>query len=159
MDDASPPRYDPAAAPLRTDEQILTLTGQMIGPEARQWRSLVLFFLDHDDRTLPVVVPIDDLPEDPEPAVVENLCWILSQVLGEHAPRGSVVMMLTRPGPAEPDGTDLTWRDRLRDAAAGQGVRVRLICLATPAGVRAFTEDPLDASAGKKAAHRHPASG
>jgi hypothetical protein len=136
--DSSPPRYDPLAAPLRTDAEILALIGQMIQPEARERRSLVLFFLDHDDKTIPVVVPVDDVPEDPEPAVVENLCWILSQVMGEHAPRGSVVIMLTRPGLAEPDGTDLIWHDRLLGAAVGQGVRIRLMCLATPDGVRAL---------------------
>jgi hypothetical protein len=145
--DASPPRYDPHAAPLRTDADIIALIGHMIQPGAREWRSLVLFFLDHDDRTIPVVVPIDDVPEDPEPAVVENACWILSQVLGEHAPQGSVVIMLTRPGPAEPDGTDLIWRDRFQDAAVRRGVRVRLVCLATPGSVRALTEHPRGASA------------
>jgi hypothetical protein len=99
----------------------------------------VLFFLDGDGRTLPVVVPIDDVPEDPEPAVVENLCWILSQVLGEHEPDASVVIMLTRPGAAEPDCTDLIWRGRLAEAAAGRGVRVRLMCLATPSGLLTLT--------------------
>jgi hypothetical protein len=135
--DASPPprRYSPLDEPLRTDDEILDRIGQLIQPEARQWRSLVLFFLDGEARTLPVVVPVDDVPEDPEPAVVENLVWILSQVLREQEPGASVVMMLTRPGPPEPDSTDLIWRDRLAKAAAGRGVTVRLLCLATPGGL------------------------
>jgi hypothetical protein len=137
--DITPPRYSPAADPLRTDAEILDRVGQLIGPSAREWRSLVLFFLDADSRTLPVLVPIDDVPEDPEPAVIENLCWILSQVLGEQEPDASVVIMLTRPGVAEPDSTDLTWRDRMSDAATRQGVRVRLVCLATPAGLLALS--------------------
>jgi hypothetical protein len=136
--DISPPPYSPLDDPLRTDEEILARIGQLIPPESRQWRSLVLFFLDGDSRTLPVVVPIDDVPEDPDPAVVKNLCWILSQVLGEQEPDASVVIMLTRPGAPEPECTDLVWRDRLASAAAGQGVRVRLLCLATPGGLLAL---------------------
>jgi hypothetical protein len=131
-----PPRCSPVDDP-RTDEDILSAIGQLIPPGSRDWQSLVLFFLD-GDRTLPVVVPIDDVPEDPEPAVLENLCWILSQVLGEHEPDASVVIMLTRPGTAEPDSTDLIWRKRVAEAAAGRGVRVRLMCLATPGGLRAL---------------------
>jgi hypothetical protein len=138
MDIPPPPRYSPLDDPLRTNDEILARIGQLVLPESREWRSLVVFFLDGDARTLPVVVPIDDVPEDPEPAVIENLCWILSQVLGEQEPDASVVIMLTRPGPVEPDGTDLIWRDRLGDAATRQGVKVRLICLATPSGLLAL---------------------
>jgi hypothetical protein len=137
--DATPPRYSPFADPVRTDVEILGRIGQLIPASARGRRSLVLFFLDGDARTLPVVVPIDDVPEDPEPAVIENLCWILSQVLSEQDPDASVVIMLTRPGRAEPDSTDLTWRDRMSGAAVSQGVRVRLVCLATPGGLLALT--------------------
>jgi hypothetical protein len=137
--DTTPPPYSPADDPLRTDKEILDRIGQLIQPEARQWRSLVLFFLDGDARALPVVVPIDDVPEDPDPAVIKNLCWILSQVLDEQVPGASVVIMLTRPGAAEPDSTDLLWGDRLASAASGQGVQVRLLCLATPAGLLALT--------------------
>lgn len=137
--DTTPPRYSPLADPIRTDAEILHRIGQLIQPAAREWRSLVLFFLDGDARTLPVVVPVDDVPEDPEPAVIENLCWILSQVLGEQEPGASVVIMLTRPGVAEPDDTDLAWRDRMSDAAARQGARVRLVCLGTPGGLLALT--------------------
>jgi hypothetical protein len=132
---ATPPRYSPFEGPLRTDGDILHRIGQLIPPESRQWRSLVLFFLDANVRALPV----DDVPEDPEPAVVENLCWILSQVLDGQEPEASVVIMLTRPGAAEPDSTDLIWRKRLADAATGHGARVRLMCLATPSGLLALS--------------------
>jgi hypothetical protein len=139
MDIPPPPHYSPLDDPLRTDADILARIGQLIQPASREWRSLVLFFLDGDSRTLPVVVPIDDVPEDPQPAVIENLCWILSQVLGEQEPGASVVIMLTRPGTPEPESTDLLWRDRLASAAAGRGVRVRLLCLATPGGLLTLT--------------------
>jgi hypothetical protein len=140
----TPPPRSLLADPLVTDDAILDRVGQLIPPSARQSRSLVLFFLDGDARALPVVVPVDDVPEDPEPAVIGNLCWLLSQVLGdqvpgEQGPDASVVIMLTRPGAAEPDSTDLIWRDRLGGAATRQGVRVRLICLATPGGLLALT--------------------
>jgi hypothetical protein len=141
--DSTPPAFGSPNDPLRTDTEILDRVGQLIVPESREWRSLVLFFLDRQARTLPVVVPVDDVPEDPEPAVIENLCWILSQVLDDQEPDGSVVMMLTRPGPPEPEPADMLWRERLGDAAAKQGVRVRLICLATPDGLTSLTAGPM----------------
>jgi|GEM_PF-6876132 len=111
----------------------------MVPPRSRQWPSLVLFFLDGDGTALPVpiVVPADDVPQDleAEAAVVENVRWILSQVLGWLHPGASVVIMVTRAGAAEPDSDDLLWRKRLSEAAAGQGARVRLMCLATPGGL------------------------
>jgi hypothetical protein len=122
-------------SPIHSDDDVLTRVEQLIEPQWRTWRSLWLFFLDRNQTQLPVVTPIDDVPEDPEPELVGRLCWIISEVLGDVEPGGSVVITLTRPGPAAPDELDLVWRDRLRDGAATHGVRIRMTCLATPHGV------------------------
>jgi hypothetical protein len=128
----------PELAPLRTEADVLRRIEQLIEPDARRRQSLWLFFLDRNQQQLPVVVPIDDVPDDPEPELVGNLCYIVSEVLGESEPEGSVVFVLTRPGLVTPDDTDRTWRDRLRDAAAEHGARIRMMCLATPDGVVAL---------------------
>jgi hypothetical protein len=129
----------PELVPLHTEADVLRRIEQLIEPDARCRQSLWLFFLDRNQHQLPVVVPIDDVPDDPEPELVGNLCYIVAEVLGDSEPEGSVVFVLTRPGPAVPDEGDRTWRDRLRDAAAEHRARIRMTCLATPDGVVPLT--------------------
>jgi hypothetical protein len=125
--------------PVRTDPEVRDRVKQLIEPYVRLRHSLWLFFLDGNDVQLPVVVPINDVPDDPEPELVGNLCWIIAEVLGENEPEGSVVITLTRPGPAVPDDADRIWHDRLRDGAAAHSARIRMMCLATPDGVVPLT--------------------
>ena len=125
----------PELAPVQTEDDVLRRVGQLIEPDMRLRQSLWLFFFDRNQQQLPVVVPIDDVPDDPDPELVGNLCFIVSEVLGDSEPQGSVVFVLTRPGPVMPEEPDLTWRDRLREAAAEHGAPVRMLCLATPEGV------------------------
>jgi hypothetical protein len=129
----------PQLAPLHTDADVLRRVDQLIEPDARLRQTLWLFFLDRNQQQLPVVVPIDDVPDDPDPELVGSLCFIIAEVLGDAEPEGSVVLVLTRPGAATPGYADHTWRDRLKDAAAEHGARIRMMCLATPDGVVPLT--------------------
>jgi hypothetical protein len=136
----TPPRAD-TFTPLRTDADVLRRIEQLIEPAARLRQSLWLFFLDGDQQQLPVVAPIDDIPDEPDLELVGNLCFIVSEVLGDSEPEGSVVMVLTRPGPVIPDTADQAWRDSLSAAAAARGARIRMLCLATPEGVARLSGD------------------
>lgn len=129
----------PELAPLHTDADVLRRVDQLIEPDARLRQTLWLFFLDRNQQQLPVVVPIDDVPDDPDPELVGSLCFIIAEVLGDAEPEGSVVLVLTRPGAVTPGHADRTWRDRLKDAAAEHGARIRMICLATPDGAVPLT--------------------
>jgi hypothetical protein len=129
----------PQLAPLHTDADVLRRVDQLIEPDARLRQTLWLFFLDRNQQQLPVVVPIDDVPDDPDPELVGSLCFIIAEVLGDAEPKGSVVLVLTRPGAAAPGYADRTWRDRLKDAADEHGARIRMMCLATPDGVVPLT--------------------
>jgi hypothetical protein len=139
MDTPLPPHVPELTAPIRTDAEVLRRVEQIIDPDSRWQRSLWLFFLDRDDMQLPVIAPVDDLPDDPEPEVVERLCWVIAEVLSGEEPGGSVVMSLTRSGPAAVEDTDRVWHDRLRKAASKHAVRIRMMCLATPDGVQPLT--------------------
>jgi hypothetical protein len=129
---------DTPPQPVHTDPEVRKRVEQLIEPGVRLRHSLWLFFLDGNDVQLPVIVPIDDVPDDPDPELVGNLCWIIAEVLGDN--EGSVVITLTRPGPAVTDGPDRVWHDRLRDAAAAHSARIRMMCLATPDGVVPLTD-------------------
>lgn len=129
-DDVPPP----GLVSLSTDEEILARIEPILDPDARQLRSLVLQFLDDAD----VELPVNGIPRQPDRPTVTNLCWIITQVLDEHAPGGSAVLTLTRPGGDEIDPDDLRWYDAITETAATEGARIRLVCLGTRDGVRAL---------------------
>lgn len=122
--------------PLRTDGEILARVGQILDIDARQLPCVVVQFLDREARELPIVVPIDSIGREPDTRTVTNLCWIISLVLGEHAPGGSVVLTLTRPGSDEIGPDDRAWRDAIASGGARHGTNIRLLCLGTRDGVR-----------------------
>lgn len=129
------------AAPLTTDQDLVCRVDHLVDQDSRRHRSLWLFFLSGDGVQLPVVVPIDGVPERPDGLLVGNLCGVIAQVLGDAAPGGSAVLTLARPGDAAVDDTDRYWFRALHAAARQRGTAIRLICLATPAGVRRLTID------------------
>jgi hypothetical protein len=131
----TPPIADTLTTPVHTDSDVLYRVEQLIGVTYRFRQSLWLFFLDGNQAPLPVIVPVEDVPDDPDPELVGNFCWIIAEVLAGYDPEGSAVLTLTRPGRAVPGRGDRIWHDRLRDAATAHGARIRMMCLATPDGV------------------------
>jgi hypothetical protein len=64
----TPPRAsDLLATPVRTDADVLARISAIIDAEARAVPALWLFFLGHDGLQNNVVVPVDDIPEFPDP--------------------------------------------------------------------------------------------
>jgi hypothetical protein len=122
------------AVPLRTDEDVLRRIDLLVDQDARQLRSIWLLFLSACGVQLPVVVPIDGVPEYPDPTTARSLCWVIAEALREHVPGGHAVVVLTRPGAGAADA-DLDWAATLHRAAADRGASLRLVCLATPSGV------------------------
>ena len=131
------------SAPLASDQEVLRRVDYLVDSGARRVRSLWLLFLSGEGVQLPAVVPIDDVPERPDPALVGNLCGVIAEVLAGAAPEGSTVITLTRSGDETVDGTDRYWFGALHGAARERGVRIRMLCLATQAGVRQLTLDDM----------------
>lgn len=127
---------DLLAAPVRSDADVLARVAAIIDEDARTEQTLWLFFLDGDGMQSDVVVPIDDVPGLPDTRLVGNVCYIVSQVLASTEPGGSAVITLTRPGAADLGERDLHWLQALQKGAAKHDSPVRMLCLATPAGVR-----------------------
>jgi len=105
--------------------------------------SLWLTFLDSDDRPLPTVFPIDDVPASPDPEIVTNLVRVLHEVITDQAPGGSAVLMLERPGTDAVTAADGRWFSALHDSVLECRVRLRGVFLATASGVRALTPDDV----------------
>lgn len=126
---------DVLAQPVRTDADVLARVGAVISEEARRQRTLWLFFLNADGFQSDVVVPIDGIPESPEPEDAGSVCYIISEALAGTAD-GSAIITLGRPGPAEPGDGDLAWLRALQRGGADYQAPIRMLCLATPSGVR-----------------------
>jgi Pentapeptide repeats (8 copies) len=128
-------------APLDTDQDVLRRVDFLLDRDARRRRSLWLLFLSDEHVQQPVVVPIDDVPERPDAEIVANLCDIIATVLEDAVPGGSAVVALTRPGDSAVNDADACWFRTLYGAARERGASIRMLCLATRAGVRQLTLD------------------
>jgi len=121
--------------PLADDAALLAFARFLHDGVTPRRRTLWLVLLDGERRPLPVIVPVDHVPEEPEPLMVSNLGRAWSEILlGE--PDASVLLMLERPGPAEPSLGDHAWRAALHAVAAEHGLRLAGFFLATADGVR-----------------------
>ena len=131
------------AVPLRSDEDVLRRIDLLIDQDARQQRSIWLLFLAASGVQLPIVVPIDSVPEQPDLTSARSLCWVIAEALRNNVPGGHAIVVLTRPGSAAPNQTDWDWAATLHRAAGDRGASLRLVCLATPPGVcRLTTQAP-----------------
>jgi hypothetical protein len=127
---------DLLATPVRTDADVLARVNAVIDAKERTLQSLWLFFLNGDGLQSEVVVPIDGIPDRPDPQLVSNICYIVAQALSGTGSDGSAVITLSRPGPAELGDTDRHWLSALQHGASAHRAPVRMLCLATPSGVR-----------------------
>ena len=123
------------ALPLRTDEDVLRRIDLLVDLDARQLRSIWLLFLSASGVQLPVVVPIDGVPERPDLTTARSLCWVIAEALRENVPGGHAIVVLTRPGADPENDADRDWSTTLHRAAADRGASLRMVCLATPSGV------------------------
>jgi hypothetical protein len=124
------------STPVRTDADVLARVGAIVDEEARKLQTLWLFFLNRDGMQSDVVVPIDDVPDLPDPQLVGNVCYIVSQVLSGEEPEGAAIIALSRPGGSDLGETDRYWLSALQQGAARHDTPVRMLCLATPEGIR-----------------------
>lgn len=147
---ASPPRASPplasplAAAPLTTDAEIEDRVLALIGTAGH--RQLWLMFLDSDDGQLPVVIPLDDLPREPNRAetdvLVGHLAGILAQVRAVQ-----LVLVWERPGRGRLTERDQAWARALAANCARRGVRLRAQLLSHTRGVTILAPEDYASSA------------
>lgn len=133
------PRSELLATPVRTDADVLARVALIIDDEARRLRALWLFFLDGDGLQNEVVVPIDCIPARPDPQIAGTVCHVVSRLLTgaeSDAPDGAAIITLSRPGIADLGDADRHWLAALQQGAAAYKAPIRMLCLATPSGVR-----------------------
>ncbi|HEU5268213.1 MAG TPA: hypothetical protein VFU35_16000 [Jatrophihabitans sp.] len=134
-------RVRPPGTVVRTAADLTALWESLMGPGGFGVTSVWLVFLDAENRVLPAIVPIDDLPTEPDRDFLHSLLRIVADLI-DSGSTSSVAMLLSRPGPAAISGPDRRWARALR-AELGDRLTTWPIHLATPGRVRVFAPDDL----------------
>src|SRR3712207_6339450 len=86
-----------AQVPVRSDAELTRRWAALLEPPVFAARSLWLMWLTPDGRSLPIVVPVDDLPESPELLTLRGLADVHDAVT-EGVDVAHLAMALCRPG-------------------------------------------------------------
>jgi len=110
----TPPLAD---VPIRSAAELTDRWTMLLNPPVFGARSLWLSWFGFDHRMLPVVVPMDDLPLVPEPALVMGLRQVHDAILEEQlGGDGHLALALCRPGDPRITEDDDEWAEALRSA-------------------------------------------
>ena len=110
--------------PLRGTDDALALLLGLVGPERAGPPALWFVLVDAQGYTLPVVLPIVDVPDRADPLVVHRLFEVLASVLAEDGPGGSVLIGLVRAAGGDRGAFESSWADALREGADAVGLRI-----------------------------------
>jgi hypothetical protein len=124
------------AVPVLSHDDVIERVATVIDPEARLRRALWLFFLERDGTQADVVVPVDGLSERPSAAEAGHVCYVAAESIVQAPRLVSVVITLTRPGALQRTDADRHLLRALQHGASRYATPVRMLCLATPEGVR-----------------------
>ena len=114
----------PPGATVRSPQDALAVLLGLVGPERSGVPALWFVLLDAEGHTLPIVLPIADVPLRADPEVVRRLLDLLGAVLAEDGPGGSVLVGLVRAAGGDRGVFESSWARSLREAADVAGVRL-----------------------------------
>jgi hypothetical protein len=92
-----------------------------------------------------IFLKIEDCPEQPDVSTIANLLDVLTTVVVDSVPGGSVAMMYARPGPDDRRAHDRQWARELDDAGRRASIDVWPVFLANDERVRIAAPDDLAA--------------
>jgi hypothetical protein len=113
----TPPLAD---VPVRSAAQLTRRWMAVLDPPVFGTRSLWLAWLDADGRMLPLVFPIDDVPDLPDAGLLSGLLHLHDAVTAEHLDgQGHLAMALCRPGRPAITADDDEWAEAMRELLGG----------------------------------------
>ncbi|CAN5858871.1 hypothetical protein BH20ACT6_BH20ACT6_21440 [soil metagenome] len=143
MTDDIPPLTRPEdMPPIRTQADLWRHWRALMGPLGFSERLLWLCFMAADGRIAPVLPQINDVPRLPDESLVDSLMQICRRVCDDFGV-DSVSVLLSRPGPAGITAGEVTWAQRLGDAAAAAGVTMWPMHVANDHELVTVTPDDL----------------
>ena len=126
--------------PLADDAALLAFANFLHDGVRPRRRTLWFVMLDGERRPLPVIVPVDHVPDEPDLRLVSDLGRAWREIL-QCEPGAAILLMLERPGSSAASFEDHAWRVALRAAAAEHDLAVAAFFLATADGVVALAPD------------------
>ncbi|WP_258723141.1 hypothetical protein [Cellulomonas sp. NS3] len=116
---------DAVGRTLESVDEALALLLGLVGRDRSGPPALWFVVLDADDRVLPVVLPIPEVPLVADPVVASNLLHVLASVLEHDAPGGSLLVAYVRRGGGDRGAFEGGWSRVLQAEAGRVGVRIR----------------------------------
>lgn len=129
------------APPVRTVADLHQRWRSIMGTEGFDERSVWLIWFDEGGTQLPVMVPLDGLPEHLDEATLSGFITIAG-VMRNNGAR-SLAMALSRPGPGDVTEVDARLARTLLGASRSLDLEMWPMHLATRNSVRQFTVDDL----------------
>jgi hypothetical protein len=125
--------FSDSRIPLWTDTLIERRVRDLVGPA--QTRQLWLMFLDENEVQLPLLIPIDDLPQRPRD---EDTRGVVANVMNVMEEIGAVKLMVVweRYGPAHLSEDDTRWMQSFAKACGAVRLPLRAMLLSHRKGVR-----------------------
>ncbi|MFL0389920.1 hypothetical protein [Curtobacterium sp. 179-B 9B NHS] len=105
----------------RTDADVVALVSGVVGPPIR--RQCWVLFLDERALPIPFLLPVSDLPLQPDEQV-EDFATLVAEVCVDNA-ASEVVLAWERPGETQLFPVDWEWIDACACAFAERAVRLR----------------------------------
>lgn len=124
---------------LRTDAELAQLWRTLMGEGGFAARSLWLMLIDDDGRPAPLLIPVDDIPPQPDDDFGRGLASVVAE-LKTSGHLNSVAVLLSRPGDPTLTEGDRCWARHLVARGLAQHWPVHL---ATRAGIAVFAADDL----------------
>ena len=104
-----------ADVPIRSAADLTSRWATVLDPPIFGARSLWLMWMGADGLMLPIIVPVDDVPEQFDHRMTSGLLHLSDVVTEEHlAGEGHLAMALCRPGRPEATEDDYEWAEDLR---------------------------------------------
>jgi hypothetical protein len=107
----------PPGTRVRTAAELTAAWEGLMGPGGFGRRSVWVIFFDPDGRLLAPIMPIDDVPPDPDDLFVANLASVVGALI-TNGSVASAALLLSRPGPRAMSASDRRWALALRAAVA-----------------------------------------
>jgi hypothetical protein len=132
-----------ADVPIRSADDLTRRWATVLDPPVFGAHSLVLAWLDADGRMLPILMPVDDPPVDPDVQLLEGLRRVHIGVAATHLPDGGhFAIALCRPGGPEVTEADAAWAHAFREALDGMPLPFWSLHLAAGGRVSEIAAEP-----------------
>src|SRR3954447_12525106 len=114
------PSPDLAQLPVRTPAELTRRWADLLEPPLFGSRSLWLAWVGANGVMPPILVPVDDVPAEPDPRLLAQLLEVHQEVVDLVGGGAHLALALARPGAARPTGDDERWADLLRATVPGR---------------------------------------